>query len=189
MLKKREPRQFTLPGINDRVPCVFGEWFTWTRWWPVLPSPLHHDIEHLNFTAWHFHVDGRYLTDAQNKRVIGLEVAPENCHPMYMRPLTVFLRPKTRGHSTEHTAPGFGSATAYCQTRLLPQRRQMPPTPDYCRYSGAFQDLFDAYPNPVAVGGRCPHKGADLTGLPCNADGTVTCPLHGLRVRGVESTA
>ena len=28
---------------------------------------------------------------------------------------------------------------------------------------------------------RCPHKGANLEGIEADADGTVECPLHGLR--------
>ena len=179
-------RQFVLPGLNDRVPCVFGRWLSWhsPRWWPVLPSPFHNDVEHLNFPAWHFHIDGRYLTDAQNKMALGrvfgmVRNDTQVFHPMYHTPLTQFLIPQPCGRYTERTA---GGVTAYCRTILLPQFRPMPPPPNYSQYR-SFRDLFNAYPNPVAVDGRCPHKGADLTGLPCNDDGTVTCPLHGLRVR------
>ena len=186
----------TLAGLRDRVPCVFGRWLSCKspRWWPVLPSPLHNDIEHLRFPAWHFHVDGRYLTDAQNAMALkfnGRHSAKFPNHPMYTYPLVTFVRPQTWEACTAGANADMVEVTAFLRhcrrTRLLLQRRQMPQTPNYST-SRTFLNLFAAHPDPVAVDGRCPHKGADLAGLPCNNDGTVTCPLHGLRVRVVEST-
>ena len=174
--------------MSDRVPCVFGIWvgMRHPRWWPVLPSPLHNDAEYLNFKEWHFHVDARYLTNSQNRKALSRNPA---IHPMYVYPLTTFVRPVTHelisGNRDVDTVKSFLRGCR--RTQSLQQLRPMPQTPDHGKHT-KFQRLFAAYQNPVAVGGRCPHKGADLTGLPCNADGTVTCPLHGLRVRGVEST-
>ena len=181
-------RQLTMTALLDRVPCVLGIWagLREPRWWPVLPSPLHHDKEYLDFPAWHFHVDGRYLTNYQNQAALG-DLAARNkfgFHPMYISPLVTFVRPGTheRIFNNEDVDRVKSFLTGCRRTRLLQQLRPMPPTPAYSE-AGSFQRLFDAYPDPVAAGGRCPHKGADLTGLPCNSDGTVTCPLHGLRVR------
>ena len=179
-------RQLALTSqLLDRVPCVFGIWVGTRvpRWWPVLPSPLHNDAEYLRFKAWHFHVDARYLTDAQN-RMATSDKQHQKIHPMYSYPLTTFVRPVTHERLYEHEDVDHVKLFLRgCQrTRSLLKRRPMPPTPNYST-APKFLEFFDAYPNPVAVGGRCPHKGADLTGLPCNSDGTVTCPLHGLRVR------
>lgn len=49
-----------------------------------------------------------------------------------------------------------------------------------CVFSGAPRDMAA-----VEVNGRwlCPHRGADLTSVPQDANGDVRCPLHGARVR------
>ena len=72
---------------------------------------------------------------------------------------------------------------------ILDSRGPHPLSPDYgeIRIPRSFKRLVAAYcpaGKPAAAPrGICPHRGADLTGLTPSADGTVTCPQHGLRCR------
>lgn len=68
------------------------------------------------------------------------------------------------------------------------RRRPMPPHP-FARSPGfevpaGFTAMVAAYSaggeTAEAPEGICPHRGADLTGLEPDADGTVVCPQHGL---------
>lgn len=142
--------------------------------WPTL-GPLHHDRGEVNFPHLHFHVDARFLTARQASLLAG------------------------KG--------GFLiSRSAEANVAIYPLCRHgepVPPRPQLikrkCRVSGwqysppsrpAWMDKFDArygkVAEPVRIkGGRllCPHRKVDLSSFAPDADGIVTCPLHGLRVR------
>lgn len=66
---------------------------------------------------------------------------------------------------------------------FLPLRCRRPTVPrEYNHFWGLSREPVD----PVrSADGRplCPHKGADLTNVPCDAEGHAICPLHSLRVR------
>lgn len=164
----REPPvvgQFYLVPVVPSYPyCgIMGEW-------PVI-GPKHVDGEFINFHLEHYHVDARFLTASQERRV-------------------------TNYYSAYSIEGGVGRAPLCSRGSELPKGRPVLARRK-CRRSGygyahgdkeGIKALRAHYGEPDAVrldDGRvlCPHRKADLTQFPTDADGFVTCPLHGLRVR------
>lgn len=162
----REPpvvgRFYMVPVIDFRYCSTDGQW-------PTL-GPLHHDKGDVGFEPLHFHVDFRFLTARQVRQIApyfgrGAEgtvaVAPLNQRGVDIPRKTYLAKRKCRV-----------SGWAYS----VPHRPQ-------------WMDKFDARYGEVAQplrikGGRllCPHRKVDLSSFEPDADGIVTCPLHGLRV-------
>jgi hypothetical protein len=166
----REPpvvgRFYLVPVIRDYPYC--GKVDTW----PVL-GPKHSDGEFIKFFHQHYHVDARFLTAAQERYI--LRTAPE------------------RYSTIEGCVGGWPLSNS---GRDLPKGRPVLARRK-CRretygYAFGHQDGIKAlrayYGERVEAvrldDGRvlCPHRKADLTQFPPDADGMVMCPLHGLNV-------
>jgi hypothetical protein len=164
----REPpvvgRFYLVPVVRDYPYCGFkGEW-------PVI-GPKHTDVEFIQFQHEHYHIDGRFLTAAQERWVTNYYSAQSLewilgglplCHLGSVLPKgrPVLVRRKCRRAS-------YGYAHSDKE---------------------AIRALHAHYGEPDAIkldDGRklCPHRKADLTQFPPDAGGFVTCPLHGLRVQ------
>lgn len=127
---------------------------------PVL-GPRHNDKEFIGFYQYHYHWDFRFATSRQIERLVRDEGGSIFVHVIKAEP----------GDMT-----GDAGAVTY---RWRKCRRVMPPYPLKPHWLPA---MSAAYTDKTLVDGHiCPHKGADLTGLPVDAQGCVTCPLHGLR--------
>ena len=169
----REP---PVVGRYYLVPCIRWKWHGMVADWPV-NGPLHHDREGIGFDPVHYHIDGRFLTAKQARLAFRREswmVAP----PINANPLCNLY--------------GAGPYTSGMPVRPTLQRRRC------SRASYAFEvpehrteawGLKDRYGSPATAicrkDGRklCPHRKVDLSQFLPDADGIVTCPLHGLRVK------
>lgn len=156
------------------VPAVRFNWCGVEALWPVL-GPMHTDKEFLNFDKPHYHVDARFVSKALARRI------GDDIFSMAQRfPLAQRRRSKQRlpsGRPAMHRMK--------CQIAEFPYRHHDKPTISALRI--AYGDVSPAR-RPSAIflaDGRalCPHRKVDLTQFRPDADGLVTCPLHGLRVR------
>lgn len=177
------------PVIGKRylVPHVLYPWLHHgehqPRLWPVI-GPKHDDDKHLQFPWQHYHVDGRFL-NAREWALAGKYIAES-----YAIPPAFVTGPETtiagvplqrvkdhRDHSViPHPEPVY-------RPRVC--RRHVPYVSLVTRAESPFLRLWAAFEGkPCSRAGGvmiCPHKGAPLSGIAPDADGNITCPLHGLR--------
>jgi hypothetical protein len=176
----REP---PIVGRYYMVPVV-RHWFSERLLdWPVLGC-LHHDREHIGFQPLHYHFDGRFLSYRQYEIV---------CEGSWHLPPLAGLNASVLHEANNPYWLG--------RFRPLPRRPELRRR----RCNRAIQEwvvaeqavkwgLAEAYGLPAEPirrpDGRllCPHRKADLSQFPPDADGIVTCPLHGLRVRCTRDT-
>lgn len=144
-------------------------------WWPVV-GPMHTDVEFFNFQRPHYHVDVRFLTTRHRRQI---------------------------GGGNRFTDCPFGAALAVpVSASYALNSPDAPPPPEpvlrgmQCRRLGVAYPyaktvqvaaLNEAYRHDRArrnAAGHliCPHRGARIDQLPPDANGIVTCPLHGLRI-------
>lgn len=145
--------------------------------WPTL-GPLHHDRGDVGFDHLHFHVDFRFLTKRQIDQIEGWRF----------------------GYGPETTV----ADAPLCRTDIkIPRRAYL--VKRRCRVSGwsyslprrpHWMDKFNQRYGEIAEPRRlndgqllCPHRKVDLSSFEPDAEGIVTCPLHGLRVRCREVAA
>lgn len=158
-------------GKFYRVPCVRGYWSIWDDNWPVFGAK-HEDFELLGFKPHHYHLDARFLSDRQWRRVVGRF---GDFYALFSRPL-----------QDVDDSIGTGQTLTPPTTRRLKCRRQWPEHP-MARGTPAFASriwskLRSAYADATLLHGRiCPHRGAPLSTIPVDSEGCVTCPVHGLR--------
>lgn len=164
----REPpvvgRFYMVPVIEDYA------WCGRIDAWPVI-GPLHTDADFFKFTDPHYHIDARFMT----------------------------ARQETTAASMRHGATLEGAVGSYPLSnryRSLPKglpvlRRRKCRRASYSNACTArpevmaLQEHFGTAPAAIVrPDGKllCPHRKADLSQFPADADGIVTCPLHGLRV-------
>ena len=138
--------------------------------WPVL-GPMHSDVEFFAFRPNHYHIDARFTsarqetlyTNAQSYSiewiVQGYPLASHGEDVPKHRP--VLRRLKCRRASYGYVYSAMDGVKAL-------NRHYGAPAGAICRADGRK---------------LCPHRKVDLSQFPADADGVVTCPLHGLRVR------
>lgn len=181
----REP---PVVGRFYMVPVVRFPWFNMEADWPVL-GPMHTDAEFFGFNRRHYHVDIRFLSqyrlrwasvflrdDLATGDLVLDAARVATGHPVnhLHRELPDGRPPLKRLKCTLAHAP-FGFADDLDRPKFKP--------------GFGFEALRAAYPNPalaiVRKDGRllCPHRKVDLSSFAPDADGVVTCPLHGLRVQ------
>lgn len=158
------------------VPVVPAEqWCGITGNLPVI-GPSHTDVEHFNFRHRHYHVDARFLSASERAKI-------SRYSSMYREgqdvdaavgawPLT-----NTAGGGVPRGLPKL--ARRRCTANAFAYRHG---------HQAAVQALRRDLGEPDAIllkDGRklCPHRKVDLSQFAPDADGFVTCPLHGLRVR------
>lgn len=167
----------TLPPVIGQaylVPTVLYPWFGKEDAWPVM-GPKHTDAEHVRFHDEHYHVDLRFLTERQVRRV---EKAAYRPGGIMMAAASAPLA--TKGDDRRvlpHPDP---------VVRRLLCRRDAHAYPLWeARRQPGLQALAQAYADRRC--GRdaaghliCPHKGFVLDSLKPDENGRVVCPLHGL---------
>lgn len=170
-----ELREPPVVGRYYMVPTIHGALLEITDDWPVLGA-LHHDRGGpLNFPHNHYHVDARFLTAGQERK---------------LRP---WASGSLVGEPIERVVSGWviHNLRWNCIGRPpLARKRCRRESWNYAAgHMLAIQRLREERGDPVEpirrADGRllCPHRKADLSQFPPDQDGIVTCPLHGLRVR------
>lgn len=153
--------EMTTPPVVGRfylVPCVrLRLTGGGTSWWPT-QGPPHEDAD-IGVPQVHYHHDPRFWTKAQLSG--------------WLRPLPLVL-----GSVTEKAAILEGPA--YMRRRCSGSMPIFPRERVQDLWLPALEQTHAA----ATLRGACkvcPHRGIPLASLPVAADGTVTCPGHGLR--------
>lgn len=187
---------FVLGKVYKR-PCVRAAWCGRVDWYPVI-GPLHEDNEFIGFQHQHFHVDYRFLPFRARDRSYSCRVrfsevfgSPiSTIAPLLDSPLECFeqghvhawsehpFQPMIRLDDLPHEGVPLESYYATKQKKFLGDYPEYPSKSAY--WIPKMEEVFkEAKLKPGMI---CPHRGADLSGIsPDPVDGTITCPLHGLR--------
>ncbi|MEI9995116.1 MAG: Rieske 2Fe-2S domain-containing protein [Rhizomicrobium sp.] len=133
------------------------------RSWAVM-GVRHSDAEHLNFPYQHYHLDWRFVPQGAWRKATNNRYGEQG----------VF------GIPLHHVGMEHGPVI-YRRRKCL---RDVPVNVIFATMPGGI-DLHRAWHGKPAVQGQhgliCPHRGTHLGSVPANRDGTVTCPLHGLK--------
>lgn len=136
------------------VRAVYYIWYGMERWWPIL-GIRHTDNRFFNFEVEHYHLDMRFL-------------GRDDAHDAYSAPLSAragwpLPRPERRSFRCRRATLDYPYADKH-----------------------PIMEINDAYAGVQArrarTGWICPHQRALLNAIPADADGVLTCPLHGLRI-------
>lgn len=179
----REP---PIVGKFYMVPTVTYYWRGQVSAWPVLGG-LHHDREHIGFEHLHYHFDGRFLTSRQ------LGYIRNHGGEMWHRPGYALNANILSDFQDDYWLKKYGTLP---RKPVLTRRRcARPIQPWVVEKESEPWGLAKVYGDPATAIARpdgrllCPHRKADLSQLIPDADGLVTCPLHGLRVRCASTTS
>ena len=151
-------------GRYYTVPTVRGKVYSDLYDWPVM-GPEHEDAEFINFPHQHYHVDWRFVPE----RLF-------NSIGKYGLNTSILGTPLMNGEKSngrwlhEHGLPDPLMKRLRCK-REFPEYPKAP----------WMKDLEEKYEGCRLKTAICPHRGIALDNLPCNEDGIVTCPAHGLR--------
>lgn len=154
------------------VPTCRYEYYRRTDLWPVI-GPRHEDAEIFNFPHQHYHVDGRFLTARQRTYLnrwgrhgddwVGtIGAAPLNVREEWsgkVRPHPPLTWERRRCSDARVSYP-WGGQPAVKKLRAHHATDKL-----HCGDHGWI----------------CPHRGAHLGSVAPDAQGIITCPLHGLR--------
>lgn len=166
----REP---PVVGRFYMVPVVHHVWHNAEADWPVL-GPMHTDADFFNFHDRHYHVDARFVPSALVRKVAGSTggdiVGAAQAYPLAKR----------RFDKADLPAGRPALKRMKCRLASLPYKFGHQPNVQKMRsHYGAVAEPI------IRPDGRklCPHRKVDLSQFEPDAEGIVTCPLHGLRVR------
>lgn len=162
------------------VPAVHFVWCGIEAWWPVL-GPLHTDREFFNFSSPHYHVDARFVRKDLAKR------ASDSMHRNGIAAQTQ-RSPLSRNRVPDAVDVPTGRPALRrmkCQMAEVPYLfAHQEAVIALRKHHGDGHSKQPAEPIKRADGRLlCPHRKVDLSTFEPDADGIVTCPLHGLRVR------
>lgn len=161
--------QITAPPVVGRyylVPTVHGMWFGKVANWPVM-GPKHEDTKFFRFKDQHYHLDRRFLAERLVRHAVAspLHRGPDKRLAHYEDPLPE-ADPIWR--------------------RLMCRRAEMyfPAHPEPVRALQA--SLAGAQCRRNEAGWVCPHRRFSLGSIAPDAQGIITCPLHGLRIEAAS---
>ena len=179
------------PPLPDRLipdntyirPCLRASWLSdQPHWVPILGS-IHTDPEHVRADFRHAHVDYRFLTLPAKRRLEHIQSRSAeifNVHPVHHRPVS-HVSPKGLAQNIALEDPILDTVPTRNWFSLR-RRVHTGPYPDYPTHLAPWhQDLSEAYAGFSLIDGLCPHQGTDLTAIPPDQNGVITCPLHGLQ--------
>lgn len=172
------------PTVGKRylVPAIDYPWNNRRSIWPVL-GPLHADAEFFDFPRAHYHIDPRFLTYNQVRYVSMIGRCAIKTYPpvQTVEPLILAVTGyplSHRGAEIPRGRPGLISRRCRISTY----------TPGELRHDRVeeMRNYYGDPAEPIRLGdGRilCPHRKLELSTFQPDANGVVTCPLHGLRVQ------
>lgn len=164
-------------GRHYLVPAVTIEYCRITAQWPVR-GPMHEDKEFFSFSARHYHLDPRFVESHQARKLRS-----------YFGRSLQFIAEQFPVHGEWRRGGDCNSPPRARLVEMKCVRRDAPyehfTSPAVIELNNHFRDQ----PPIRSADGRvlCPHRRYDLSTVPVDADGYVTCPLHGLRVRCREA--
>ena len=188
-------------GRYYEVPCVRASILPSRRaeWLPVL-GPWHEDLEHFGFKEHHYHIDHRFaprwLADQEGtsfafssnggheylkypfllgRVIIEDAIFPDGgMQPPGQHPPRSLRWMRQQSHEDV-------PVESFLQVRRRKCKRAAPVWPDWL--GAAKRESLEASMEGVCLKADmiCPHRGADLSGIPPDAQGNVQCPLHGLK--------
>lgn len=175
-----ELREPPIVGQHYLVPVLRA--YPWHRWvddWPVF-GPLHDDDEFFKFPHRHYHIDVRFVTAVQRKRMASAAFGHEMRSVSYAPEFSAFAYPL---NSRQKAVPAHRPPLV--RLRCSQSDWKFGGFDNQGRIQAMRDALGDPAPAIVLADGRklCPHRKADLSSLTPDEDGIVTCPLHGLRVQ------
>ena len=187
-------------GKIYQVPCVRTIWRSISEhpvWIPV-NGPMHEDEEIISVPFFHWHLDWRFLSRKQMNAIRECGYGSYNLpreSEVFMNVISDiypdlgeewqkenYRRTGEDGWMALEDLPR-GDIPTESYLRVKPRRcnGEYPAYPAEFMLDHWLPDLEQAYRDHVIKGSLiCPHKGGDLAGSPV-INGTVTCPLHGLR--------
>lgn len=162
-MMERVDEMLTAPVVGKYylVPTVLFEFHSVIRPWPIMGTK-HDDAEHLNFPHLHYHFDWRFIAPKMS---------------IYRRSETLQLNFGLILHYIGRELPAPIYRRRRCQ-RPMPLNTifSMVPTGMALHRAWAGKDAHrDAH------GLICPHRGTALGSITPQPDGSITCPLHGLK--------
>lgn len=171
-------------GRYYMAPCIHGKYADREDWWPIL-LPAHTDGEFFPTFPWHhFHIDYRFLT-ARQVRWLGSAARTARQYTSGY-PITV-KGPKLPEIKPWHTHVGSDQKPTLRRLKCTSDSPGFPyrNTPEILRLCKAYKEGLAGARCIRTRSGRtlCPHQRVDLSSYPVDADGTVICPAHGLKVQ------
>lgn len=170
-------------GESYMVPTVRDVWGELSDWPVMTPAPHSDEID-----LWDWHLDYRFFTAAQEEIAAAMERENPvvNKGRLHQCPVNRWTGSRaSRQFTIVRFGRGLMGAAAFPPVIMRPlvcRRPTVAPEPlavhyDLARYGKPARALRSR-------DGRlfCPHQSMDLTHWPREADGTVICPLHRLRV-------
>jgi nitrite reductase/ring-hydroxylating ferredoxin subunit len=155
------------------VPVVTWRWYNLEKQWPVF-LPIHTDAEWLKFPDRHYHIDPRFLNERQCRQIGNKIMSGDELEMVQRAPIS-----SLRFSSID--PPPHQWARRKCYRADVPYRHG---------HREPIKALQDGYAGQTArhvrTGWTCPHKGFPLGSIDPDADGIITCPLHGLRIRASD---
>lgn len=175
--------QAPVVGKVYMVPTVLEVWCDLERPWPVITPSPHCDRDGL----WDWHLDYRFLTPEQEAAAARWECHMGTAAPLH-DPARRWIGSRVARNLTmiRYESGDRSGAALWPPVVFRPRvcrRPTIAPEPLAQEW-----DLAAHYGSPAPAictpSGRvlCPHQKMDLTHWPREADGTVICPLHRLRV-------
>lgn len=171
------------------VPTVEYPWLgdDGARPWPVF-LPKHEDAEHLNFPWGHYHVDPRFLSSRDWARCKGWSMPWGHAREGWDRD----------GHAFTQRTPLNKRAPAGSGVEIVPHpkvvwrrmRCARVEIPYQHHDKNGIQSIASAHEGRTCKRARsgwvCPHRPVPLGSIAPDAQGVITCPLHGLRIRATD---
>lgn len=185
-------------GQHYRVPTVLWSFKGLETDWPVMTPAPHVDVE-LAYNGrteriYDWHLDYRFMTPAQVAHLVATEPALGVCGPLIgrwpgervARQFTLLSAPVEERVYPLHRYPSSWPSGERFPEAVFSTRICIRPTIAPLPLLRPFDLSHFGTPAPAIVTptGRvlCPHQKMDLTHWPREADGSVICPLHRLRV-------
>ncbi len=175
-----------IAGNRYQTVCVRASLSSTTppEWVPVIGKP-HDDEKFIGFKPVHLHIDWRFLD--QRQRDLILDFGKNAPHDLVIA--TVYPGDGSGPTELEDALSAKDlPKTAFLKCVSKTYYSPFPPYPERPPYW--LPALSKAYQDARLLPGRvCPHRGADLSHEMPDAQGIVTCPLHGLRWHAQDGSA
>ncbi|PZR36450.1 hypothetical protein [Caulobacter segnis] len=160
------------------VPTVELEWYGLTSAWPVF-LPKHEDARFFQFEHDHYHIDPRFLGARQWRFAGGGRGAGYALDRLQRAPLS-----NSRWDRKDKPLPPIAWKRVKCSRLATAYQHGDQPNVGFLRQHYAGHQCKRA-----RSGWVCPHQNWPMGSLEPDADGFITCPLHGLRVRASDGIA